>query len=112
MQDISFWDSCLRSLKKSLPPQQFNSWIKPLDLRNEDGTLVLTAPNSFTLKLVQERFLPEIYRQAGLALSQVPSFQFRVMETPPASRAPDPEPPTRKNASPEPKTKIEPSFRG
>ncbi|MDH5561977.1 MAG: hypothetical protein OEY59_14095, partial [Deltaproteobacteria bacterium] len=30
MQDISFWDSCLSSFKKSLPPQQFNSWIKPL----------------------------------------------------------------------------------
>src|SRR5574340_285159 len=112
MQDISFWDSCLRSLKKSLPPQQFNSWIKPLDLRNEDGTLVLTAPNSFTLKLVQERFLPEIYRQAGLALSQVPSFEFRVMETAPANRPPELEPPTKKGPIAEHKAKIEPSFRG
>src|SRR3989338_2278063 len=112
MQDISFWDSCLRSFKKSLPAQQFNSWIKPLHLKNEDGTLVLTAPNSFTLKLVQERFLPEIYRQAGLALSRVPSFEFRVMETAPVNRPPDLEPPTKKPQITEHKPKIEPSFRG
>ncbi|MGC2049479.1 MAG: DnaA N-terminal domain-containing protein, partial [Gallionella sp.] len=35
MQDISFWDSCLRSFEKSLPPQQYNSWIKPLLLSIE-----------------------------------------------------------------------------
>ena len=48
MQDISFWDSCLRSFEKSLPPQQFNSWIKPLLLKSENGSLVLTAPNRTT----------------------------------------------------------------
>src|SRR3989338_1642559 len=83
MQDISFWDSCLRSFEKSLPPQQYNSWIKPLLLKSENGSLVLTAPNSFTLKLVQERFLPEISRQAGLAYSMVPPFEFRVLESTP-----------------------------
>jgi len=112
MQDISFWDSCLRSFKSSLPPQQFNSWIKPLLLKNEDGTLVLTAPNSFTLKLVQERFLPEIYRQARLVMKNVPVFEFRVMEsthpTPPLQIKTPPATPS----IPEPKTKIETSFRG
>ena len=112
MQEISFWDSCLRSFKKSLPPQQFNSWIKPLHLKNEDGTIVLTAPNSFTLKLVQERFLPEISRQAGLALSQVPLFEFRVMETAPVNRPPDLPPQTKTSPITEHKPKIEPSFRG
>lgn len=63
-----------------MPQQQFNSWIKPLKLKNENGSLILTAPNSFTLKLVQERFLPEIYRLAVLADSKVPNFEFRVLE--------------------------------
>lgn len=74
--------------------------------------MVLTAPNSFTLKLVQERFLPEIYRQAGLALSQVPLFEFRVMETTPVNRTPDLQPTTKTNPVTEHKPKIEPSFRG
>lgn len=112
MQDISFWDSCLLSFKKSLPPQQFNSWIKPLHLKNEGDTLVLTAPNSFTLKLVQERFFPEISRQAGLALSKIPLFEFRVLETTPTGKPVEIQPPLKTIQPVEHKPKIETSFRG
>ncbi|MBI5437996.1 MAG: chromosomal replication initiator protein DnaA [Nitrosomonadales bacterium] len=112
MQDISFWDSCLRSFEKSLPPQQFNSWIKPLLLKKEGGALVLTAPNSFTLKLVQERFLPEISRQAGLAYSRIPPFEFRVLETD-AEDSPSETAPKKITTPPPPsnKPKVETSFR-
>lgn len=112
MQDISFWDLCLRSFQKSLPPQQYNSWIKPLHLKNEDGTFILTAPNSFTLKLVQERFFPEIYRQAGLALSQIPLFEFRVMESLPQNIQPEFQTLPKTAPKTEHKPKIETSFRG
>jgi len=112
MQDISFWDSCLRSFEKSLPPQQYNSWIKPLLLKSENGSLVLTAPNSFTLKLVQERFLPEISRQAGLAYLQVPSFEFRVLDTPIANKPSELPPTTKTTPTVDNRPKIETSFRG
>ena len=112
MQDIFFWDSCLRSFEKSLPPQQYNSWIKPLLLKSENGSLVLTAPNSFTLKLVQERFLPEISRQAGLAYSQVPTFEFRVLETTPANAPAERLPTTQTVIPTDSKPKVETSFRG
>ena len=112
MQDISFWDSCLSSFEKSLPPQQYNSWIKPLLLKSENGTLVLTAPNSFTLKLVQERFLPEINRQAKLAYLHVPQFEFRVLDSAVANKSHG-LPSTNKIIKPiESKPKIETSFRG
>ena len=110
MQDTSFWDSCLRSFEKSLPPQQYNSWIKPLLLRNENGSLVLTAPNSFTLKVVQERFLPEISRQAGLAYSRIPPFEFRVLETELAARPRDASP-QKAPVQAGDKPKVETSFR-
>jgi chromosomal replication initiator protein len=110
MQDISFWDSCLSTFEKSLPSQQYNSWIKPLVLKNENGSLVLTAPNSFTLKVVQDRFLPEISRQAELAYSRVPSFEFRVLESEPAAK------PQEKSPTPAPVAETRPtpetSFRG
>jgi len=112
MQDTSFWDSCLRSFEKSLPPQQYNSWIKPLQIRSENDSLILTAPNSFTLKLVQERFLPEITRQAKLAYARVPSFEFRVSEIVPVSKPVEPRTPVKTNAPVENKPKIETSFRG
>ena len=110
MLDISFWDTCLNSFKKSLPQQQFNSWIKPLDLKTENGALVLTAPNSFTLKVVQERFLPEISRQAGLALMHVPKFEFRILE--PVNNLPKHHTPEKAKTTSIDKPKIETSFRG
>lgn len=112
MQDISFWDTCLRSFEKSLPPQQYNSWIKPLLLKSENGSLVLTAPNSFTLKLVQERFFAEISRQAGLVYSRVPPFEFRVLETTTINKPVAPQSPVKASLSIETKPKIETSFRG
>lgn len=110
MQDFSFWNKCLSSFEKSLPPQQYNSWIKPLLMQQENGALILTAPNSFTLKLVQERFLPEIRRQAGLTYSQVPPFEFRVLETETAKFAEKTTPPPL--ATTEQKNKTESGFRG
>lgn len=81
-------------------------------LKSENGSLVLTAPNSFTLKLVQERFLPEITRQAGLVYTQVPPFEFRVVETSVANKpkeaAAEPSPVSKIESKP----RIETSFRG
>ena len=113
MQDTSFWDTCLSSFKKSLPQQQYNSWIKPLDLKNENGTLVLTAPNSFTLKVVQERFLPEISRLAGLAFINVPKFELRILESATTNNVPNAIPLLKIQKTPvAKKPKIETSFRG
>lgn len=86
MQDISFWNSCLRSFEMSLPPQQYNSWIKPLLINCENDNLIITAPNSFIIKLVQERFLPEIKRQASLVYTKIPHIEFRVLEATPAAK--------------------------
>ncbi len=78
MPDKNLWDSCLCYFEDSLPPQQFNSWIKPLAFEIKGHHITLTAPNSFTLKLVQERFLSEISKQAESFLSSPPSFEFRI----------------------------------
>jgi chromosomal replication initiator protein len=112
MQDLSFWNTCLSSFEKSLPPQQYNSWIKPLLLKSENGTLVLTAPNSFTLKIVQERFLPEINRQARLAYLQVPPFEFRILDSSAANNSHVAPPQQKAVGAAESKPKIETSFRG
>ena len=75
--------------------------------------MILTAPNSFTLKLVQERFFPEISRQAGLAYSHVPTFEFRVLEaTPSTSRPTEVYSPAQVPHETEKKVRVETSFRG
>lgn len=110
MQENTLWESCLVSFEKSLSPQQFKAWIKPLRLLRENDALVLTAPNSFTLKLVQERFLSEISRQASLFYSDIPTFEFRIQDVDEVIKndAPAPVLPSK----PELKPKIETSFRG
>lgn len=58
-----FWDSCLALIEQELPPQQFNTWIRPLSLEGEDNPeagLKLVAPNGFILKWVKERYLDSI----------------------------------------------------
>lgn len=100
------------SFEKSLTPQQFNSWIKPLKLSNDNGSLVLTAPNTFTLKIVQDRFFPEIKRLAKLTYPEIPPFNFRVTEST-AKNAPPPPPAAEKKKLPtDNKPKVETSFRG
>lgn len=47
-----------------LPPQQYNSWIKPLSFEIDGNKVILTAPNSFTLRIIQERFLAALSKQA------------------------------------------------
>lgn len=83
MQDKTLWHSCLLFFEETLTSQQYNSWIKPLSFDIQDNQITLTAPNSFTLKVVQERFLPEISRQAELFLSCSPSFNLCIGEKPP-----------------------------
>jgi chromosomal replication initiator protein len=59
----SFWTSCLSQFENELPPQQFNTWIRPLRLEGEEDFskgLRLLAPNGFILKWVKERYLTRI----------------------------------------------------
>ena len=78
MNAPSIWDSCLQYFEDRLPSQQFNSWIKPLVFEMEGDKIVLGAPNGFTLKIIQERFLPEIRRQAEHALAYAPEVELRL----------------------------------
>ena len=78
MSEKTLWESCLHFFEDSLPPQQYNSWIKPLAFEINGDRITLTAPNSFTLKLVQERFLPEISKRAESFLTNTPSFELRI----------------------------------
>ncbi len=110
MQEKEFWQSCLVSFEKSLPSRQFNSWIKPLSLLKDNERLVLTAPNSFTLKILQERFFSEILKLAKQFYQNVPEFEFRIIEPVPVQETSPA--PTIKTKAPEIRHKSENSPRG
>jgi len=71
-------DSCQRFFQEQLPLQQYNSWIKPLVFKVEGNRLILIAPNSFTLRIIQDRFLPEIAKRAASFFSVPPEIELRI----------------------------------
>lgn len=84
MKQNNLWDRCLNHFKTVLPAQQFNSWIKPLSFEIEDNRIIITAPNGFTLKVLQDRFLAEITKQALSIYSIPPEIELRISKkTPP-----------------------------
>jgi len=56
------WERCLGHLQDELPYQQFNTWIKPLQLEVSDGSseVYLLAPNRFVQDWVSDKFLGRI----------------------------------------------------
>ena len=55
-----FWPTCLSRFEQELSAQQFNTWIKPLQLEIGDHAIRLLAPNKFVQQWVKERFLGKI----------------------------------------------------
>lgn len=74
----SVWKLCASSLQDELPSQQFNTWIKPLQIDEvaNPNELRLLAPNRFISNWVEEKFLTRIkelvaHFQEGASLSVV-----------------------------------------
>lgn len=74
----SVWKLCASSLQDELPSQQFNTWIKPLQIDEvaSPNELRLLAPNRFISNWVEEKFLTRIkelvaHFQEGTPLSVV-----------------------------------------
>ena len=59
---MEHWNYCLARLESELPPQQFNTWIRPLQIPDAQpsGTLQLFAPNAFVLDWVKTHYLQNI----------------------------------------------------
>lgn len=57
----NIWETCLERLQSDLSPQDFNTWLRPLQAEINDGGLSLLAPNQFVLDNIVEKFLPIIH---------------------------------------------------
>ncbi len=57
---ISLWNRCLEKLETEIPPQQFNTWIRPLHAIEEGNTIKLLAPNRFVLDWVEDKYINDI----------------------------------------------------
>ncbi len=58
--EVALWKQCLDRLEGTLPEQQFNTWIRPLQAVEEGGALRLLAPNRFVLDWVKDHYIEQI----------------------------------------------------
>lgn len=56
----TLWEKCLNCLQDEFPSQQFNTWIRPLQVEQNAGGVTLFAPNRFVLDWINERFFDRI----------------------------------------------------
>lgn len=57
----SVWHKCLDRLQDELSSQQYNTWIRPLQAREEEDRLRIFAPNRYVRNQVQAAYLERIY---------------------------------------------------
>lgn len=54
------WRNCLQRLQSELSVTEFNTWIKPLQVRETDKEMALYAPNPFFVDWIRQQYLDRI----------------------------------------------------
>ena len=119
---VELWQQCIDLLRDELPAQQFNTWIRPLQIEADGDELRVYAPNRFVLDWVNEKYLSRLMellseRATGAvpslslligsrrvassrpAVGSVPRSQAQV-GAPAAAAPPSPPPPGRRSPRP------------
>lgn len=99
------WQRCLTRLEDELPSQQYNMWIRPLQVAaSADGAeLTLFAPNRFVVDWVRDKYMDRIGEVLGeLQSGALPQLRLEVG----SSRMPTP---SAQSSSPAPASSATPS---
>ena len=54
---VELWLQCVELFRDELPAQQFNTWIRPLQVEADGENLRIYAPNRFVLDWVNEKYM-------------------------------------------------------
>ncbi len=57
---VELWQQCVDLLRDELPAQQFNTWIRPLQVEADGDELRVYAPNRFVLDWVNEKYFSRL----------------------------------------------------
>lgn len=77
---VSLWKKCLERLQREVPLQQFNTWIRPLQVEFLAGqnTISLLAPNQFVLDWVNERYLNQLHELLQSLSKDPPNLVIKI----------------------------------
>ena len=108
-----FWTLCLQHFERSLPEQQYKTWIQPLRATANGQRLVVQAPNRFVLQWVKDRFLPVMEQLARDYQGGRVTVSLEIAE-PPASPSTPAALPSGVAAEPKPRvrdaSRLNPTF--
>lgn len=65
MDDTEFWQACLDELAKEVAADQLATWLKPLQVKQQERCLNIFAPNIFVQQWVNDKFSSRILHIAG-----------------------------------------------
>ena len=54
------WQTCLKHLERELPAEDFNTWIRPLQIKSKKGRFVLLSPNEYVRDYIALNYLERI----------------------------------------------------
>lgn len=77
---LSVWQQCSNRLQNELSAQEFNTWIRPLQVEERENALVLLAPNQFVLGWVKDKYMSNIRQLLGMvaANDKLPDLHLEV----------------------------------
>lgn len=80
---VALWGQCLARLEGELSPQQYNTWIRPLQAVQQGETLRILSPNRFVQDWVIEHYQDRINEMlAQMSESKPPRLHFEVGSLP------------------------------
>src|SRR5210317_1665051 len=56
----NFWQTCLQHLERELPADDFNTWVRPLQIRSGKGRTTLLSPNEYVRDYISLNYLERI----------------------------------------------------
>lgn len=74
---MSIWEKCTSVLQSELTPTDFNTWILPLQVVEQDEKIRLFAPNQFVKEWVANQYQERIVELCGLFGSR-PGFEISI----------------------------------
>ncbi|MEJ2426088.1 MAG: chromosomal replication initiator protein DnaA [Candidatus Thiodiazotropha sp.] len=88
---MDLWQRCSEHLEQVLSPQQYNTWIRPLQVIEEHQHIKLLAPNRFVLDWVKNNYLESIQHHIDqICEQQAPCVMLEIgsrKRTPPKQTA-------------------------
>ncbi|MCY1265456.1 Chromosomal replication initiator protein DnaA [compost metagenome] len=76
---VELWQQCVELLRDELPSQQFNTWIRPLQVEAEGEELRVYAPNRFVLDWVNEKYMGRMLELLGeRGNGQIPALSLLI----------------------------------